>query len=213
MKSSINLELIFSQLYRWHNWGKEMLLICPRQPISVRCWIRIWTRILLLQRWSLLWTVYCLNLYHTRIWFVTLGTTRQCWRWCQCVCGAGMEALLRSRQAVYSSSHLKKGAPWLIHRKCSGRWAISRSPFHALFLSFQKLPGTALPARTLQISARTYICRSKKTRMTTLKVRMVHFFTVKNSNSLLRRSRAVPFPGWLKENTRHLKTCLLCTCF
>lgn len=131
-----------------------MLLICPRQPISVRCWTRIWAHILLPQRWSLLWTFYCLSLYHTKISFVTLGTTRQCWRWCQCVCGAGMEAQLRFCQAVCSSSHLTKGAPWLIHSKCSWRWATPRSPFHVPFLSFQTLPGTGLPARTLLTSDR-----------------------------------------------------------
>ena len=65
--SSVKLEVMFSRVYRWHSWGKEVLLICPKWPRYVRGWTRIWIHILS-QRWF--------NVYHIWIHFCTLGATR-----------------------------------------------------------------------------------------------------------------------------------------
>lgn len=132
---------MFSQVYRWHSWGKEILLICPRWPSYVRGWTRIRTQ-RLSQRW--------LNVYHICIQFSTLGATR-CWRWQQCVlCGICVPCGLVKLWPAAAT--LGKGLLGYFTVSVHGGEQHSWSPFHLLFLSFQTLPGTVLPTRILHIS-------------------------------------------------------------
>lgn len=154
-------------MHIWHSLGKEMLLICPRQPISVRCWTRIWTHILLPQGWSFLWTFFCPSLYHTRISFVlemvsvcVVREWRPCWDFAK----------------LWTAAATSRRAPWLIHSKCWWSGATPWSPFHVRFLSFRHYQAqVCLPGLSISQSG-TYICRNKKKRMTTFKVHMLHPF-------------------------------------
>lgn len=184
---------MFSQVYRWHSWGKEILLICPRWPSYVRGWTRIRTQRLsqMTQCVSYLNPIFYPG-SHKMLEMAAVRIVRDL-----CV-------LLWSRQAVTSSSHLGKGAARLLHSKRSWRWAAFLITFSS---SFSVFPDTTRHSSAHQDSPylrNLYICRSNKKKWPHLRYIRLTFLTVKILSHYSEGHMYFFFLKWLMENTRHL---------